>query len=237
MADTLTIRLYSLMVNTGFAPCRFAHSSNGYRSTALVTLANCMADMRRVVKKGEWVAGVTPNRMTNRLAYLMRVDGVYPRDMYWKKFEGSRIDCVYRPNPRAPHGFDQLRNPWHGAEEKRRDMKSNQVLWSKTFFWFAQSYDCDSKAPHGLALPSKYGALRRSHRSRYGMFVKVPRHFLDWVARQPRLQTFKVIDNFGAETRCGQCVSSSILSHPPWSPGRAHHSTGKGTWEVSRRIS
>ena len=57
MPDTITIRLYTLNVNTGFAPCRSARSTNGYRSTALVTLANCMADMRRVVKKGEWVAG------------------------------------------------------------------------------------------------------------------------------------------------------------------------------------
>jgi len=207
MADTITIRLYTLNVNTGFAPCRSAHSTYGYRSTGLVTLANCMADMRRVVKKGEWVAGVTPNRMTNRLAYLMRVDGVCARDVYWRKFHGSRIDCVYRPNPKAPHGFDQLRNPWHGAEEKRRDMKSDRILWSKTFFWFAQSYDSYDKAPQGLVLPSKYGALKWSHRSRYGMFVKVPRHFLDWVARQPQLQRFKVIDKFEGQTRCGQCAS------------------------------
>ena len=210
MADTITIRLYTLNVNTGFAPCCSAHSTNGYRSTALVTLANCMADMRGVVKKGEWVAGVTPNRMTNRLAYLMRVDGVYARDEYWKKFQGSRLDCVYRPNPMAPRGFDQLRNPWHGAEAKRRDMKSDRILWSETFFWFAQSYDSYNKAPQGLVLPSKYGALRRSHRSRYGRFVTVPRHFLDWVARQRQLQRFKVIGMFEGQTRCGQCVSSDM---------------------------
>jgi hypothetical protein len=179
----------------------------------MVTLANCMADMRRVVKNGEWVAGVTPNRMTNRLAYLMRVDGVYAREVYWRKFHGSRLDCVYRPNPKAPDCFDQLRNPWHGAKDKRRDLKCNRILWSKTFFWFAQSYDSDNEAPQGLVLPREYGALRVSHRSRYGMFVQVPREFLDWVASQPQLQSFKVIDGLDGQIWCGQCVPSGQDDH------------------------
>ena len=75
-AYTIRIRAYTLVVNYGFAPCRWRKKPDGrYEETNLLTLANCMADMRGVVKGTEWIAGIAPNGMTNRLAYLMRVDG------------------------------------------------------------------------------------------------------------------------------------------------------------------
>jgi hypothetical protein len=114
MSEMVRIRRYTVVANTGFAPCRFSRSHNAYASTDLLTLANCMADMRRVAEVGEWVAGITPSRMTNRLAFLMHVDGEYTRANYWETFRGSRLDCIYRPNPEVSSGFDQLPNPWHG---------------------------------------------------------------------------------------------------------------------------
>lgn len=212
MPDLVKIRQYTLAVNTGFAPCCFRHSRRGYISTELLTLANCMADMRRVAEIGEWVAGITPSRMTNRLAFLMRVDGEYTRADYWHIFQGSRLDCIYRPNLDSPSGFDQLPNPWHGRTEKAKDLKCNRILWSQTFFWFAQSYDLRNKTPTGLAVPARYRDVAVSRRSMYGTFCKLPAEFVEWVARQPRVNTFAVIGEFDRQTDAdGQSESGRDL--------------------------
>ena len=199
MSDMVRIRRYTLRVNAGFAPCRLKHSQRGYIGTELLTLANCMANMRGVAPIGEWVAGITPSRMTNRLAFLMRVDGEYTRAKYWQRFRGSRLDCIYRPNPKALFGFDQLPNPWHGRTEEAKDLKCNRILWSRNFFWFAQSYDIRGRTPKGLAIPPKYRELTVSQRTRYGAFCDLPKGFLDWVSGQPQLAKFDVIGAFEPE--------------------------------------
>lgn len=194
MSKTVTIRRYTVAVNSGFAPCRFMRSNGAYVPTDEITLANCMADMRRVVRVGEWVAGITPNRMTNRLAYLMKVGGEYTRAEYWEKYKGSRLDCIYKLKPNAEFGFECLPNSWHGAEEQPDDMKCHRILWGTEFYWFAQSYDKRTKTPQGLKIPSRYEDLAASQRTRHGVHCKVLSSFLDWVAEQPQLDSFKVLD-------------------------------------------
>jgi Nucleotide modification associated domain 2 len=209
MSKTVTIRRYTVEVNSGFAPCRFMHSNGTYVPTNVMTLANCMADMRQVVQVGEWVAGVTPNRMTNRLAFLMKVDGEYTRAEYWAKYEGSRLDCIYRPNPKAKCSFEQLPNPWHGADEQAKDMKCHRILWSTKFYWFAQSYNKRTKAPHGLQLPPEYLKLALSQRSRYGVFCELPESFLRWVSEQPQLDSFNVLDGNESQETLPDCPRTS----------------------------
>ena len=194
------IRRYTLAANTGFAPCRFSYSHGACAATDLLTLANCMADMRRVAEIGEWVAGITPSRMTNRLAFLMHIDGDYTRADYWRRFRGSRLDCTYRPNSEAPSGFDQLQNPWHGRTEEAKDLKCDRILWSRNFFWFAQSYDIYRRVPEGLAIPPRYRELAVSQRTMYGAFCLLPKGFLDWVSSRPQLARFDVIGSFEPDT-------------------------------------
>lgn len=217
MSKTVRIRRYTVAVNSGFAPCRFMHSNGTYVPTNLMTLANCMAAMRRVVQVGEWVAGVTPKRMTmpSKLAFLLKVDGEYTREEYWDKYEGSRLDCIYRPNPKAKFDFEQLPNPWHGADEQALDMKCHRILRSTNFYWFAQSYTRRTKAPQGLPLPPEYGKLALSQRSMFGVFCELPESFLQWVSERPQLDSFIVLDGNKSLETLPDCPRTSCVRASP----------------------
>lgn len=78
-------------------------------------------------------------------------------------------------------------------------MKCNRILWSRNFFWFAQSYDIHDKTPKGLAIPPEYCGLTVSHRTMYGAFCYLPKKFLGWVSSQPQLPQFNVIRAFETE--------------------------------------
>jgi len=198
------------------------HSNGAYAPTNLMTLANCMADMRRVVHVGEWVAGVTPKRRTipSKLAFLMKVDGECRREEYWEEFEGSRLDCIYRPNQKAKFGFEQLPNPWHGADELAMDMKCHRILCSTKFYWFAQSYNRKTKAPQGLPLLPEYpeyGKLALSQRSMYGGFCELPETFLQWVSEQDQLDSdsFSVLDGKKSLETLPDCPRTSCVRASP----------------------
>src|SRR6185437_1981901 len=139
----------------------------------LLTLANCKPKIRDVAIKGEWVAGVTPKGMGYRLAYLMQVDERITRTQYWKRFEKTRMDSIYKPQNST--GWRQLKNPWHFDEQSRtHDLKSEFVLLSKNFYVFADSYVEHDRTPCGLNLPKRYSGLARGRMRNAGHFIDLP---------------------------------------------------------------
>lgn len=205
----MRIRAYTLAVHVGHAPCWMNDIS---QNRELLTLANCKPLIRDAAPVGEWIAGVTPKRMGQRLAYLMQVDGRLTRDEYWKRFRDSRFDSIYRP--RVNGGWKQLKNPWHvDAESFEHDLKSEWVLLSNEFFVFANSYRDRESTPKGLQLPTEYSALSRDGMRGAGHFIEVPESFLSWVRKQPALtlKDFEVLRDFDAEG-CGCCKDEATRS-------------------------
>jgi hypothetical protein len=129
------------------------------RNCEVLTLANCMPRIREVANETEWIAGITPTRMGLRLAYLMRVDERLPRRQYWDCYRRTRLDSIYKLVRGHWHRFP---NPWHNNKDTRRkDLSSKWVLWSRTFYVFANSYDRKNTAPLGLELDPTYAVLQR----------------------------------------------------------------------------
>jgi hypothetical protein len=192
----MQIRAYTLAVNFNHAP---------HVGGRLLTLANCKAGIRRVARRDEWIAGVTPKRMGYRLAYLMRVGDSWTRARYWQKFKRGREDSIYQPTTGGR--FRLLKNPFHDASNYDTDTECNRVLWSHEFYYFAEPYDRDDTDPHGLILDTKYSKLCRSMRTRYGFLIDVPDDFVEWVKRQPgRLKDIKTLYP-EIPHPCGNCQS------------------------------
>lgn len=199
----MKIRAYTLDVHAGHAPCWMQDPNIG---SEVLTLANCKPLIRTAANEGEWIAGVTPTRMTLRLAYLMRVDQKMSREEYWERYRSSRFDSIYKPQNGS---WSQLENPWHNDEESfRRDLSSDFIIWSNRFHVFAQSYTGKCNEVRGLALDPRYRALAKGGMRGYGHFIELPDDFLAWIQKQPRmvLCDFKVIRDFG-DGGCGCCDS------------------------------
>jgi len=144
---------YKLTHDTGFAPCPFG---------GLLTLATCKPGIRKTKKVGDWIAGFTSKRLNNdsqgseKLIYLMEIIDKIPFEKYWfdKRFQKKKVvldseDClekigdnIYKPlkeNPKTIDDFLQVENPYHGDEQKLRDLKGRYVLISKNFYYFGRS--------------------------------------------------------------------------------------------------
>ena len=197
----MRIRAYTLDVHVGHAPCWMYEKS---RECEILSLANCKPLIREVAPIGEWIAGITPARMTMRLAYLMQVDERIRRTEYWKRYKTSRFDAIYKPTTNSK--WLQLRNPWHSDEDCARDLSSDWVLLSKSFYVFANSYLESQKNPSGLELPEEFSQLARSGMRGYGHFIEVPDSFLPWIRTQPKLALadFRVLRDFHGNA-CGCC--------------------------------
>ena len=61
----MRISVYVLKHDSGFAPNPF----HGW-----CTLACCKPTIRRKARPGDWIVGITPRDLDNRLAYAMKVD-------------------------------------------------------------------------------------------------------------------------------------------------------------------
>jgi hypothetical protein len=194
----MQIRAYTLEVHAGHAPCWMYDAEEGVE---LLSLANCKPPIRRVAREGDWIAGVTPKRMDCRLAYLMKVEQPISRQTYWDRYGRTRHDSIYKT---ASDGtWSRLVNPWHTDEDSfRADLSSPNVLLSKRFYVFAQSYTTGCKEPRGLELPDRFSALSRKGMRGYGRIFELPDNFVEWIEAQHRLalRDFKVIRDFGG---CG----------------------------------
>lgn len=185
----MRIRVYTLNEHLNFAP----HISDG-----LMSLANCMPQLRAGVRTGEWVAGITPARMSLRLAFLMRVNIVYTREQYWRRFRSTRLDSIYEPEydeAGALMFFNQHPNPWHGEGRLFYDLQCERIPLSGCFFNFTEGYDAHERTPQGLALPPQYEALLGKGIRGAGAFRDVPISFLPWVTTQPTVE-LQTLDEF-----------------------------------------
>jgi hypothetical protein len=200
--NRIRIRAYTLRVNYGHAPCWEFDSSEGCE---VLTIANCKWPIREKVSEGEWVAGVTPSKLGSRLAFLMKVEHKVPRAEYWKRYLRTRPDSIYEPS--VQRKWRRHENPWHTNHESfKDDLKSDWVLWSKTFYFFAQSYDDYSKSPTGLRVGNKCPQLHHGGMRGYGKFVDVLPSFIDWVKEQKRMKrtAFNLLDSFENDS-CSCC--------------------------------
>lgn len=186
----MRIRIYTLNEHLNFAP----HVNDG-----IMSLANCMPGLRAGVRVGEWVAGITPARMGLRLAFLMRVNIVYTRVQYWRRFRDTRLDSIYVPQfdeaGAFMHFYAQRQNPWHGADRYAYDTESERIPLSGCYFNFTPGYDAWERTPQGLALPPQYEALLGKGVRGAGAFRDVPLSFLPWVTTQPTVK-LQTLDEF-----------------------------------------
>jgi hypothetical protein len=174
-------RLYSYLMthDSGFAPNPFF----GY-----LTLATCMAEIRRTKKVGDWVAGFASKALVKKchaldftiphqgLIYLMEIGEVLPMDTYFHdlRFQDKKAvplgscdtmkergDNIYHQDGRG--NFRQLENDNHDAGELLKDTSGKNVLIAKKFYYFGR--DCPVPAASWLSLnvrvPDRYIACGR----------------------------------------------------------------------------
>lgn len=140
------MKLYSYVVtdDTGFSPNPF---------WGCCTLACCKPEIRRRVKVGDWVVGLSPKGDGNRLIYAMQVEEIIPFNMYYRdsrfavkipdystgKAVHKRGDNIYKPLPNGD--FQQLQSrhsngTYENHHKKAHDLKGKNVLISKAFYYF-----------------------------------------------------------------------------------------------------
>jgi hypothetical protein len=145
------MKLYSYIVryDTGFAPNPFFD---------YCTVACCKAGIRLTAEEGDWIIGLTPKALGNKIVYFMRVDEILTFDEYWhnQRFKqkkptfGDGVDHKTGDNIYEPRGhgdYRQLRSahskPPFGKhvdhERKVDDLSGRWALISETFVYFGSS--------------------------------------------------------------------------------------------------
>jgi len=135
---------YTIPIDDGSAP-------NPFRG--MCSLAICKPGIRRVAKKGDWVAGLGSKKapsgdLSERLVYAMLVQEVLPL----KKYDDYAAErWPHRmPNTKSPDLTDRLgdciydfskgspvqRAGVHGPENMERDLSGENVLLSWDFYYF-----------------------------------------------------------------------------------------------------
>jgi hypothetical protein len=150
---------YVLTHDTGFAPNPFWE---------YCTLACCKPKIRRKAKVGDWIVGINPKAKGNGIIYAMMVEEVIPFEEYYRDRRFAlkipnwnkgpvvfrRGDNIYKPQPNG--SFEQLQS-MHCSENKEHDLRGQNVLISKTFYYFGS---------RALDLPGILDVLKvgRNHR-------------------------------------------------------------------------
>ena len=158
---------YTIPVDDGAAP-------NPFRG--ICTLAICKPGIRRVAKKGDWVAGLGSKHapsgdFSNRLVYAMRVEEVISLKEYDKRaptdwpdrvpnVHGADLwerlgDCIYDYSRRPP----AQRLSVHGPGNVETDLAGRNVLISRDFYYLGN---------RAIKLPKELHPIRhqtQGHRS------------------------------------------------------------------------
>jgi hypothetical protein len=163
-----TVYSYIVTHDTGFAPNPFHDHC---------TLACCKPAIRRTAGLGDWIVGISPKPLGNRLVYAMHVAEILTFEEYWSDL---RFQCkipawhadrqilrcgdnIYEPlgggQFRQHQSFHSLE---YGLEEnpdtKNNDLGGRMVLVAKEFTYWGR---------HAVALPESLTCLvvGRSHRT------------------------------------------------------------------------
>lgn len=202
----MTLYSYVVTHDTGFSPNPF----HGY-----CTLACCKPAIRRTAEKGDWVVGLTPKSLGNRIVYFMRVDES-PKTYaeYWSdrrfiakrpRFDSGVLakcgDNIYEPNG---SDYRQLRSTHSNGEEedadnKAHDLRGEHVLVSDTFAYYGSK---------PRELPPELAPLiaKRGHRCRFsddviGAFLSFIRKVKSGIHAPPR--QWEEGDTSWRHTGCG----------------------------------
>lgn len=146
VADDSHLRSYVVTTDTGFAP----NVSGGY-----CTLATCKPRVRKHAQIGDWVLG-TPKKADGQagIVQLMRVDEAMTFDEYYRdrRFDAKKPEndpngdnIYYREDDILVQ--DKETNHHADPENRKRDLGTNRVLISDTFWYFGGS---DVTIPEGL---------------------------------------------------------------------------------------
>ena len=135
----MILRSYKMTHDTGFAP---------NVSGDILSLATCKPQIRRVCKKGEWIAGFNSNTLDGtkvgeeKLVYLAKVAGEMNFCEFWKNYECKRPDKdengdnIYKPKG---DGYEQDSHATQHTDEenKKRDLSVDRVLLCDEFYYFS----------------------------------------------------------------------------------------------------
>lgn len=159
-----------LATDSGFAPNPFH---------GVCTLACCRPPIRRCARKGDWVIGITPKDLGNKLAYAMRVTeepisfAEYFRDARFalkkpSRSSGKHVDALgdncYEPLPNnrfrqlpCVHYDDKAR----GEDQKLKhwDLSGKFVLISRDFAYFGSEPLPLDKSCYGFMIPARFNRV------------------------------------------------------------------------------
>lgn len=204
--DRVMSKGYSYIVarDFGFAPNPF----NG-----VLTLATCKPIVRKGAEVGDFVIGVTPRWLGNKLLYMMKVSEVLTFDQYWKDERFSCKRPVMNGSLKVMYGD----NIYHHAENgswiqedshhslpngklnednlKRDTGTTDKVLVSTEFFYFGNKA-IEVPKRHQGCLYKCFGQKKIKERDCLGLWKyllnKYPKNELIGLPRQ--FKTFKRYD-------------------------------------------
>jgi hypothetical protein len=163
--------------DSGFAPNPFFGS---------LTLATCMAEIRRTKRIGDWVAGFASKALVKKCAvfglkiphqgliYLMEIGEILPLNAYFHdpRFQEKRAiplgsnditrergDNIYYQDSEGH--FRQLGNDNHDEGELLKDTNGKNALIAKQFYYFGRNCPAPdaSWASMNIRVPDRYIAL------------------------------------------------------------------------------
>jgi hypothetical protein len=141
----MQIFAYILKHDSGFAPNPF----HGW-----CTLACCKPAIWRKARPGDWIVGITPRNLDNRLAYAMRVEESLTFEEYWSdrrfrvkrprwKEQGvmHRGDNIYKPSGdgsfcQQPSSHYDHKNDREDEQLKATDLGGKRVLVGRRFCYY-----------------------------------------------------------------------------------------------------
>lgn len=177
------MRLFSYVVrwDTGFAPNPF---------WSVCTLATCKPDIRRQACKGDWIVGTGSAATVSglKIVYAMRVDDVLPLDRYDRdqRFLRKRPNMHGTPRQhvgdniysRRRDGMWRQRVSRHSAKDMARDLRGENALVSRTFWYWGRN---------AITLPaSLHGIVRRGPGHRSNIDEKTIKRLIGWLGRKQR---------------------------------------------------
>jgi hypothetical protein len=158
----MKIYTYILAHDTGFSPNPFHR---------WLTLACCKPAIRRTAKPGDWVVGITPHALGNRLAYAMQIAERLTFAQYWadprfraKRPRHSSRDPIVRRGdncykPLVGEEFVQIPCS-HPPQEQEKDLSGRYVLVARRFCYYGANA---RRVPPSL----RFMVPKRGHRSRF----------------------------------------------------------------------
>jgi hypothetical protein len=185
----MRIFMYVLKHDGGFAPNPF----HGW-----CTLACCKPAIRRRARPGDWVLGITPKGLGNRLAFAMQVEEALTFEDYWRDRRFRRKRPRWEPGrtliekcgdncyePKADGTFRQMRsmhwdreNDREDGRAKARDLRGKYVLVSRRFSYFGEQAPSFPAQLASLRLPARFLRVNFSEEEEAALLrflVRLPR--------------------------------------------------------------